>query len=158
MFRFDIISLSLVFLSAVQINDRPVRAQSVEVQLPPGQECQMTPVIHILKHPGCIPKAIPSFACIGKCSSYVQVSGSKIWQMERTCNCCQESGEREATVVLLCPKAKSDDRKLRKITTKAPLECMCRPCGSIDESSIIPQEVAGYAEEGPLYNHFRKSF
>ena len=39
-----------------------------------AQECQMTPVIHILKHPGCIPKAIPSFACIGKCSSYVQVT------------------------------------------------------------------------------------
>lgn len=102
----------------------------------------MTPVIHVLKHPGCIPKAIPSFACIGKCSSYVQVvktmfvlkqyllvrvdslniniqclqvSGSKIWQMERTCNCCQESGEREATVVLICPKAKSEDKKLRKV-------------------------------------------
>lgn len=35
--------------------------------------------------------------------------------MERTCNCCQESGEREATVVLLCPKAKTEDRKLRKV-------------------------------------------
>nr|XP_021181734.2 bursicon [Helicoverpa armigera] len=158
MARFEFITLSLVFMSALQLQDKPVQAQqSVEVQLPPGQECQMTPVIHILKHPGCIPKAIPSFACIGKCSSYVQVSGSKIWQMERTCNCCQESGEREATVVLVCPKAKSEDRKIRRITTKAPLECMCRPCGSIDESSIIPQEVAGYADEGPLYHHFRKS-
>lgn len=38
-----------------------------------GQECQMTPVIHVLTHSGCKPKAIPSFACIGKCSSYVQV-------------------------------------------------------------------------------------
>lgn len=38
-----------------------------------GQECQMTPVIHVLRHPGCKPKAIPSFACVGKCTSYVQV-------------------------------------------------------------------------------------
>ncbi|XP_037875036.1 bursicon isoform X2 [Bombyx mori] len=123
----------------------------------PGQECQMTAVIHVLKHRGCKPKAIPSFACIGKCTSYVQVSGSKIWQMERTCNCCQESGEREATVVLFCPDAQNEEKRFRKVSTKAPLQCMCRPCGSIEESSIIPQEVAGYSEEGPLYNHFRKS-
>lgn len=44
-----------------------------------------------------------------------KVSGSKIWQMERSCNCCQESGEREATVVLFCPKAKSEDKRFRKV-------------------------------------------
>lgn len=44
-----------------------------------------------------------------------------------------------------------------QVTTKAPLECMCRPCGSIEESAIIPQEIAGYSEEGPLHNHFRKT-
>ncbi|XP_026749033.2 bursicon [Galleria mellonella] len=137
------------------IQEKNVRAQ--EVHAAPGQECQMTPVIHVLQHPGCVPKAIPSFACIGKCSSYVQVSGSKIWQMERTCNCCQESGEREATVVLFCPKAKSEDKRFRKVTTKAPLECMCRPCGSIEESAIVPQEIAGYSEDSLLQNQFRKT-
>lgn len=35
--------------------------------------------------------------------------------MERTCNCCQESGEREATVVLFCPKAKSEEKRFRKV-------------------------------------------
>lgn len=44
-----------------------------------------------------------------------------------------------------------------QVTTKAPLECMCRPCGSIEESSIIPQEIAGYADEGLLQSQFRKS-
>lgn len=44
-----------------------------------------------------------------------QVSGSKIWQMERTCNCCQESGEREATVVLFCPDAKNEQKRFRKV-------------------------------------------
>ncbi|GIX96769.1 hypothetical protein CEXT_262101, partial [Caerostris extrusa] len=29
-------------------------------------------VIHVLQQPGCIPKPIPSFACQGSCSSYVQ--------------------------------------------------------------------------------------
>ncbi|KAG6453468.1 hypothetical protein O3G_MSEX008171 [Manduca sexta] len=156
MYALDFLFIAFVYFAACHIQEKPVRAQ--EVQLPPGQECQMTPVIHILKHRGCKPKAIPSFACIGKCTSYVQVSGSKIWQMERTCNCCQEAGEREATVVLYCPDAKNEERRFRKVSTKAPLECMCRPCGSIEESAIVPQEVAGYAEEGPLYNHFRKSF
>lgn len=39
-----------------------------------ADECQLTPVIHVLQYPGCIPKPIPSFACTGKCTSYVQVT------------------------------------------------------------------------------------
>lgn len=46
---------------------------------------------------------------------HIQVSGSKIWQMERSCMCCQESGEREAAVSLFCPKAKPGERKFRKV-------------------------------------------
>lgn len=41
-----------------------------------GNECQVTPVIHVLQYPGCVPKPIPSFACIGRCSSYLQVISS----------------------------------------------------------------------------------
>ncbi|KAF7279451.1 hypothetical protein GWI33_007216 [Rhynchophorus ferrugineus] len=122
-----------------------------------SDECQVTPVIHVLQYPGCVPKPIPSFACIGRCASYLQVSGSKIWQMERSCMCCQESGEREASVSLFCPKAKPGERKFIKVTTKAPLECMCRPCTGVEESAVIPQEIAGYADEGPLSGHFMKS-
>lgn len=48
--------------------------------------------------------------------SLPQVSGSKIWQMERSCMCCQESGEREAAVSLFCPKAKPGERKFRKVS------------------------------------------
>lgn len=44
-----------------------------------------------------------------------KVSGSKIWQMERSCMCCQESGEREASVSLFCPKAKQGEKKFRKV-------------------------------------------
>ena len=40
----------------------------------PGS-CQMVPIVHLLKHPGCNLKAISSFACSGACLSYVQVSG-----------------------------------------------------------------------------------
>ena len=35
--------------------------------------------------------------------------------MERSCMCCQESGEREAAVSLFCPKAKPGERKFRKV-------------------------------------------
>ena len=44
-----------------------------------------------------------------------KVSGSKIWQTERSCMCCQESGEREASVALFCPKAGYDEPKVRKV-------------------------------------------
>ena len=50
-----------------------------------------------------------SFAC--------QVSGSKLWETERSCMCCQESGEREATVSLFCPNAPPDQPKIRKVFT-----------------------------------------
>ncbi|UYV69121.1 Burs [Cordylochernes scorpioides] len=40
----------------------------------PADRCILRPVIHVLQHPGCLPKPIPSFACQGSCSSYVQVS------------------------------------------------------------------------------------
>ncbi|XP_050302650.1 bursicon [Anthonomus grandis grandis] len=120
-------------------------------------ECQVTPVIHVLQYPGCVPKPIPSYACTGRCASYIQVSGSKIWQMERSCMCCQESGEREASVSLFCPKAKPGERKFIKVTTKAPLACMCRPCTMIEESAIIPQEIANYGDDGPFSGHFMRS-
>ncbi|KAL1514161.1 hypothetical protein ABEB36_003466 [Hypothenemus hampei] len=132
-------------------NSKPVEAASVT------DECQVTPVIHVLQYPGCVPKPIPSFACTGRCASYLQVSGSKIWQMERSCMCCQESGEREASVSLFCPKAKPGERKFIKVTTKAPLDCMCRPCTGVEESAVIPQEIAGYTDEGPLSGHFMRS-
>ncbi|GIY97179.1 bursicon [Caerostris extrusa] len=179
-----------------------------------GEECHLRPVIHVLQQPGCIPKPIPSFACQGSCSSYVQkshkveseaplsalgteryksvskfycwargdkglifqfstlgpifssfspqlsppslvadwpallafgptgfkfVSGSKFWQVERSCMCCQEMGEREANIGIFCPKASP---RFRKIVTRAPVECMCRPCTAVDEAAIQPQEMS----------------
>ena len=52
----------------------------------------------------------------------IQVSGSKLWQTERSCMCCQESGEREATVQLFCPKASADQPKYRKVNEKRTLQ------------------------------------
>ncbi|XP_057366251.1 bursicon-like [Daphnia carinata] len=113
-----------------------------------ADECHLTPVIHVLQYPGCMPKPIPSFACTGKCTSYVQVSGSKLWQTERSCMCCQESGEREATVSLLCPKAAPGEPKLRRVVTRAPVDCMCRPCTAVEESAVMPQEIARFLDDG----------
>ena len=50
-------------------------------------------------------------------SIFSQISGSKLWLQERSCMCCQESGEREAVVQLFCPKAKSGDPKIRRVRT-----------------------------------------
>ena len=44
------------------------------------------------------------------------MSGSKLWLQERSCMCCQESGEREAVVQLFCPKAKAGDPKVRRVS------------------------------------------
>ncbi|KAH9516111.1 hypothetical protein DERF_006873 [Dermatophagoides farinae] len=106
-------------------------------------ECHLRPVIHILQRAGCIPKPIPSFACYGTCNSYVQVSDSKFWRLERSCNCCQEIGEREASVMLHCP---GQTPQYRRVTTRAPVECLCRPCSAVDEQQVKPLEMF-------LHNH-----
>ena len=51
---------------------------SLIVSISNADECHLTPVFHVLKYPGCIPKPIPSFACTGKCTSYVQVRYKRI--------------------------------------------------------------------------------
>ena len=38
-----------------------------------ADECHLTPVIHKLQYPGCQEKRIPSYACVGRCTSYVKV-------------------------------------------------------------------------------------
>ncbi len=43
-----------------------------------SDECHLTPVIHVLQYPGCTPKPIPSYACTGRCTSYVQVCTAHI--------------------------------------------------------------------------------
>ena len=82
-----------------------------------ADECHLTPVIHKLQYPGCQEKRIPSYACVGRCTSYVKVSGSKIWQTERSCMCCQESGERVAVVSLDCPNAPASQPKSREVNS-----------------------------------------
>lgn len=44
-------------------------------------ECQVTPVIHLLRYQGCLPKPIPSFACTGRCSSYLQVNIKQLFDI-----------------------------------------------------------------------------
>ncbi|XP_071553006.1 bursicon [Panulirus ornatus] len=117
-----------------------------------ADECSLTPVIHILSYPGCTSKPIPSFACQGRCTSYVQVSGSKLWQTERSCMCCQESGEKEASITLSCPKARKGEPKIKKILTRAPNDCMCRPCTDVEESTVLAQEIANFIQYSPMGN------
>lgn len=48
--------------------------EALTTDLDNQNNCQLTQVIHILKHAGCHPKEIQSYACSGSCPSYVQVS------------------------------------------------------------------------------------
>ena len=48
-------------------------AAAAALSVAAADECHLTPVIHVLQFPGCTPKPIPSFACAGRCTSYVQV-------------------------------------------------------------------------------------
>ncbi|XP_052566639.1 bursicon-like, partial [Culex pipiens pallens] len=43
-----------------------------------------------------------------------------------------------------------------QVSTKAPLECMCRPCTGIEDANVIPQELAAFADDGTLTSYFQK--
>uniref|UniRef100_A0A182M6Q6 Bursicon n=1 Tax=Anopheles culicifacies TaxID=139723 RepID=A0A182M6Q6_9DIPT len=49
------------------------------------------------------------------------------------------------------------DVAAKKVSTKAPLECMCRPCTGIEDANVIPQELTSFADEGTLTGYFQKS-
>uniref|UniRef100_A0A182P8I7 Bursicon n=1 Tax=Anopheles epiroticus TaxID=199890 RepID=A0A182P8I7_9DIPT len=51
-------------------------------------------------------------------------------------------------------KRKADEQQ---VSTKAPLECMCRPCTGIEDANVIPQELTSFADEGTLTGYFQKS-
>ena len=41
-----------------------------------------------------------------------------------------------------------------QLVTKAPADCMCRPCTAVDESSVMPSELAGYADSSNMISQF----
>lgn len=105
-------------------------------------ECHRRPVVHVLEHSGCIPMPVPSAACVGTCNSYVQVSSSKFWQVERSCSCCAELGQLEATFYLRCPRLVP---QFKKVTARSPKDCACRPCTAVDAAAVQPQDMLDLA-------------
>lgn len=69
--------LSFIIVTTIcidpRLNSKKFQAEAASAT----DECQVTPVIHVLQYPGCVPKPIPSFACIGRCASYLQVGTLK---------------------------------------------------------------------------------
>ena len=68
--------------------------------------------------------------------------------------CCQESGERVAVVSLDCPNANSNQPKSREMVTRAPADCMCRPCTALDDENVTPSELDGYTNAEEMLKHF----
>lgn len=66
------ITVSILYLQSVLLL---MLSSATSVEPSSREECKLRPIIHHLKYPGCVPKSIPSFACQGQCSSYVQVRG-----------------------------------------------------------------------------------
>ena len=59
--------------SPIYLSKRSIGLSSESNAANEKSNCHIRPIIHLLKYPGCVPKSIPSFACQGRCSSYVQV-------------------------------------------------------------------------------------
>ena len=93
--------------------------------------CRKLRLVHRISRHGCQTRQIPSYGCRGSCPSYSRVSPTNYLEMERHCECCQESGQRTVHVSLRC----NDDRGQFNLVveTQVPRSCMCRPCNIIED-------------------------
>ncbi|CAB4068440.1 unnamed protein product [Lepeophtheirus salmonis] len=67
--------------------------------------------------------------------------------------CVVRRVERKAVVDLFCPNSSLGQPKVRKVTTKAPSDCMCRPCTAIEQGTVLASDIAGYIDSvGPMMN------
>ncbi|CAG0922296.1 unnamed protein product [Notodromas monacha] len=102
------------------------------------KECERVRIIHVVDLPGCLKKPVPSVICQGHCSSFVQVSGKQPWKIERSCRCCQEDGNLESKVPLICPHHAI---KVQHVKAKAAKSCMCRTCTEV-EGKVVAGEMS----------------
>lgn len=119
----DLQSLEISGIITDEVNLGPGTASNTQLLSPSSPssppswktaECHRRPVVHVLEHADCIPMPVPSAACVGTCNSYVQVSSSKFWQVERSCSCCAELGQLEATFYLRCPRLVPQFKKVKR--------------------------------------------
>ncbi|XP_038045198.1 bursicon-like [Patiria miniata] len=98
--------------------------------------CQRRGLSHLISHEGCMPRRVPSYGCRGSCTSYSRVSPTDYTQMERSCQCCQESDHQVRTVWLNCPALFPNTRM--QVELKMAMSCNCRPCHGL---SGVPAET-----------------
>ncbi|XP_033639409.1 bursicon-like [Asterias rubens] len=90
--------------------------------------CRRQPLIHSIVHEGCQTKRLRTFGCRGTCNSYSRVSPTDYTQMERSCQCCQESQHVVGFVELNCP---SLSPPTQIVEFRHVRSCSCRPCNSV---------------------------
>uniref|UniRef100_A0A182YIH3 Uncharacterized protein n=1 Tax=Anopheles stephensi TaxID=30069 RepID=A0A182YIH3_ANOST len=59
--------------------------------------------------------------------------------------------------LVVSKQQQQQQQQQQSVSTKAPLECMCRPCTGIEDANVIPQELTSFADEGTLTGYFQKS-
>lgn len=104
-------------------------------------ECSRQRVVHTIRYNDCHPKRLLSFACNGTCLSYTKISRTHPFQLERSCQCCQDIRVVQRRTTILCPNNEAG-RPFKRVIVPVvfPVACLCRAC------SQTPEEVlsSGY--------------
>lgn len=37
-----------------------------------------------------------------------------------------------------------------QVLTRAPIDCMCRPCTDVEEGTVLAQEIANFIQDSPM--------
>ncbi|KAK6175311.1 hypothetical protein SNE40_013799 [Patella caerulea] len=103
-----------------------------------SETCRQQIVRNVVRLPGCVPKAVVTFACEGTCHSRNVPDWRFLEQdvhMIEHCTCCQPNIVRCRNVTFECPGRKSLTKCLA-----ATFECACRPCSDADPSAEKPYD------------------
>ena len=89
--------------------------------------CKLVYKTFVVKHPKCITEEVVLPVCIGQCNSFY-FPGNNLKDTFGICQSCQPTSKAYKVVILKCPDAKQEHKKIRKRKIEYFKGCACRSC------------------------------
>ena len=106
-------------------------SEKTEIVMPEKEfkqnSCKLVYKTFVIKHPKCITEEIVLPVCYGQCNS-MYFPGNNLKDTFGLCQSCQPTSKAYKVVVLNCPNAKQEHKKIRKRKIEYFKGCACRSC------------------------------
>lgn len=92
-----------------------------------SNSCKLVYRKFVFKHPKCIPEEVALPVCVGQCNS-MYFPGNNLKDTFGLCQSCQPTSKGYKLVILRCPDAKQENKKIRIRKVEFFKGCACRSC------------------------------